>query len=281
MQPVMQQLFRLNFFPQCFGGQMHFSSETAIFSSKNQLPWNNIAGISMFRDFVKKSLLIGRVRITAKYSELSMATASAHEEGEKLRDRCIQLFQDDKLLQAARIERQLANEFPDIHAASAELLAPIVSCSKEAEKFNIEFASTEGWKCVRKGKDAHDVSVWFRQVFELSCALLSRFQQFRWVHGTPQKYSLLICGEMRLISIVLNFFPTLSLQFYMNLTGMRSFSGRGQRNSCIANRGYDRRTTWVPAGRRMCTIGATVQSRKQWGCSFLAEAWIFSWILIV
>jgi hypothetical protein len=83
-------------------------------------------------------------------------------EGLKLRDKCLALYADDKILEAARLERVLAEKFPKVHSESDEVLKPLRVTGEEAERFHKEFESTEGWKCVCQGSKPSDISVWIR-----------------------------------------------------------------------------------------------------------------------
>jgi hypothetical protein len=91
-----------------------------------------------------------------------MASKDSESEGIKMRDECIALYADDKLLQAARLEKELEKKFPKIHSESAETLKPIRVAGDEAQLFHDEFNSTEGWTCVRQGSSPEDVNVWIR-----------------------------------------------------------------------------------------------------------------------
>jgi hypothetical protein len=84
------------------------------------------------------------------------------EEGLKLRDKCLALYADDKLLEAARLEKVLADKFPKVHSESYEELKPLRIAGENAERFHREFESTEGWSCVRQGSGPSDISVWIR-----------------------------------------------------------------------------------------------------------------------
>jgi hypothetical protein len=83
-------------------------------------------------------------------------------EGINLRERCLALFADDRILEAARLEKVLAEKFPKIHSESDEILKTLRHIGEEAARFHAEFESTDGWKCVCKGATPSDISVWIR-----------------------------------------------------------------------------------------------------------------------
>ncbi len=82
--------------------------------------------------------------------------------GLKIRDKCLALYADDKLLQAARLEKELATKYSTIHSESSDVLKPLRVAGEEAERFHNEFQSTEGWTCVRQGSGPSDINVWIR-----------------------------------------------------------------------------------------------------------------------
>ena len=118
-----------------------------------------------------------------------------------MRDRCIALYKDDKLLEAARLEKELEKKFPKIHTESAETLKPIRIAGEEAQRFHNEFNSTEGWTCVRQGTSPSDVFVWVRH--EPGNAL----HTFR-IEGevdAPAEFLLVLMNEITLFDVWLPF----------------------------------------------------------------------------
>ena len=83
-------------------------------------------------------------------------------EGLRVKDKCLALYADEKILQAARLEKELAEKFPEVHREFADILKPLRVAGEEAERFHKEFDSTEGWTCVREGIDSSDLRIWIR-----------------------------------------------------------------------------------------------------------------------
>ena len=131
----------------------------------------------------------------------TMSSGDSDAEGRKMRDKCLALYADDKLLEAARLEKELAQKFPKVHAESAEILKPLRVAGEEAERFHKEFESTDGWTCVRQGNGPSDVTVWIRHepgnvlhTFRIDCEV-----------DAPAEFLLVLMNEITLFDVWLPF----------------------------------------------------------------------------
>eukprot|EP00292_Cryptomonas_paramecium_P013731 CAMPEP_0113670622 /NCGR_PEP_ID=MMETSP0038_2-20120614/5243_1 /TAXON_ID=2898 /ORGANISM="Cryptomonas paramecium" /LENGTH=227 /DNA_ID=CAMNT_0000586667 /DNA_START=1 /DNA_END=681 /DNA_ORIENTATION=+ /assembly_acc=CAM_ASM_000170 len=84
-------------------------------------------------------------------------------EANTILERCLELFAEDKVFQASRLEKELLSKYPQFHAENADKLKRVIEMGAEAEKIHAEFASVDGWTVVRQAKNEHDVGIWFRQ----------------------------------------------------------------------------------------------------------------------
>jgi hypothetical protein len=122
-------------------------------------------------------------------------------EGRKMRDKCLALYADDKLFQAARLEKELASKFPKVYSDSSEVLKPLRVAGEEAERFHKEFQTTDGWTCVRQGSGPSDIHVWIRHE---PGNILHTFR----VEGeldAPAEFLLVLMNEITLLDVWLPF----------------------------------------------------------------------------
>mmetsp|Transcript_21105 Transcript_21105/g.50103 ORF Transcript_21105/g.50103 Transcript_21105/m.50103 type:complete len:349 (+) Transcript_21105:2-1048(+) len=81
---------------------------------------------------------------------------------EKMVADCLSFAEDDKILQASRLEKRVEREAPHVHARHLAALEKVRAEAKVVE-FGEKFLTDEaGWTCVREGKHTGDVRVWHR-----------------------------------------------------------------------------------------------------------------------
>jgi hypothetical protein len=76
---------------------------------------------------------------------------------------CRRFFEDDKLFQALRVERKLAEQHPELHKES-ELVEKVRVAGHEAEEACKDLDGDGGaWTVVREGAFDGDCRVWYRE----------------------------------------------------------------------------------------------------------------------
>jgi hypothetical protein len=88
--------------------------------------------------------------------------ARRKEGGLELLNDCKRLFQDDKLFQALRAERALAEVDPALHAKHSAYLAMIRSAGEEVKEACKGMEGDEGWTLIHKPSHPGDCQIWYR-----------------------------------------------------------------------------------------------------------------------
>ena len=87
--------------------------------------------------------------------------ATKGEEGEEMVARCKKLFQEDCLFQAVRLERDIADKFPNEHSKHKAFMQQVRDASEEAEGFCKDLQGDDGWNHVYGSKE-DDIRVWYK-----------------------------------------------------------------------------------------------------------------------